>query len=72
MLEYLLRQKGDKILDYLTTKELAELKGCSERHATRLVKDGKIKGEIKFDFVIKQERYFIAVRTLPEDLQAKY
>ena len=59
-------------MDYLTTKELAELKGCSERHAKRLVKDGKIKGEIKFDSVIKQERYFIAVRTLPEDLQAKY
>lgn len=35
-------------------------------------KNGKIKAEIKFDPEIKQERYFIPVETLPEDLQAKY
>lgn len=59
-------------MEYLTAKELSELKGCSERHAKRLVKEGKIKAEIKFDFEIKQERYFIPVVNLPNDLQAKY
>lgn len=59
-------------MDYLTAKELSELKGCSERHAKRLVKNGKIKAEIKFDPEIKQERYFIPVSTLPDDLQTKY
>ncbi|MDE5854049.1 MAG: DDE-type integrase/transposase/recombinase [Ruminococcus sp.] len=59
-------------MDYLTAKELSELKGCSERHAKRLVKNGKIKAEIKFDPEIKQERYFIPVSALPEDFQAKY
>lgn len=57
---------------YLTVKELAELKSCSIQHIKKLAKDGKIKAEIKFDTEIKQERYFIPVENLPEDLQAKY
>lgn len=59
-------------MNYLTVKELSELKGCSERHAKRLIKEGKIKAEIKFDPEIKQERYFIPVEKMPENLQAKY
>lgn len=68
---YLLQQKGDK-MDYLTIKELAQLKGCSERHAKRIVKEGKIQAEMQIDPMIKQERYMIPISTLPEDLQAKY
>lgn len=59
-------------MDYLTVKEVAGLKGCSMQYMKKLAKDGKIKAEIKFDPKIKQERYFIPVETLPEDLQAKY
>ncbi|MCM1008757.1 MAG: hypothetical protein NC485_12715 [Ruminococcus flavefaciens] len=59
-------------MDYLTVKELAELKGCSERHAKRIIKEGKIQAEMRIDPEIKQERYMIPVSTLPEDLKAKY
>ncbi len=59
-------------MDYLTVKELAELKGCSERHAKRIVKEGKIQAEMQVDPEIKQERYMIPVSTLPDDLKAKY
>lgn len=59
-------------MDYLTVKELAELKGCSERHAKRIVKEGKIQAEMQIDPEIKQERYMIPVSTLPEDLKTKY
>lgn len=59
-------------MDYLTVKELAELKGCSLRHAQRIINEEKIKAEIQFDAEIKQERYMIPVSTLPKDLQAKY
>ena len=40
-------------MDYLTVKELAELKGCSERHAKRIVKEGKIQAEMQIDPEIK-------------------
>lgn len=59
-------------MDYLTAKELAELKGCSERHAKRIIKEGKVQAEMQIDPNIKQERYMIPVSTLPEDLKAKY
>lgn len=59
-------------MNYLTVKETAELKGCSIQYMKKLAKNGKIKAEIKFDPEIKQERYFIPVETLPENLQAKY
>ena len=45
-------------MDYLTVKEVAELKNCSERYIKRLAKNGKIKAEVKFDPEIKQERLF--------------
>lgn len=64
--------RKEENVDYLTVKELAELKGCSERHAKRIVKEGKIQAEMQIDPEIKQERYMIPVSTLPEDLKAKY
>lgn len=59
-------------MDYLTVKELAELKGCSERYAKRIVKDGKINAEMQKNPETKKIRYMIPVTTLPEDLKAKY
>ncbi len=64
--------RKEKNVDYLTVKELAELKGCSERYIKQIAKSGKIKAEIQFDNEIKQERYMIPVSTLPDDLKAKY
>ena len=58
-------------MDYLTMKEVADLKGCSWQNIQRLVKNGKLnfvqemgnKGRMK---------YLISVSALPEDLQARY
>lgn len=59
-------------MDYLTVKETSELKGCSVRYINRLIKNGKMQAEIRFDDTIKQNCYFIPISALPEDLQAKY
>lgn len=59
-------------MDYLTVKETSELKGCSIRYINRLIKNGKMQAEMRFDDTIKQNCYFIPISALPEDLQAKY
>lgn len=59
-------------MDYLTVKETAELKGCSVRYINRLIQNGKMQAEIRFDDTIKQNRYFISISALSEDLQSKY
>lgn len=59
-------------MDYLTVKEAAELKGCSERYMKRLAKNGKIQAEMQMDSEIKQMRYMIPVSALPENLQLKW
>lgn len=58
-------------MDYLTVKEVAELKGCSERYVKKLCKDGKI--QTKQELSCKgRMKYLIPVEALSEDLQAKY
>ena len=59
-------------MDYLTVKEVAELKGCSERYIKKLCKDGAIQSEIKLHPQNKQPCYMILITSLSEDLQAKY
>lgn len=59
-------------MEYLTVKELAELKGCSERYIQRLVKSNKIVAEEHINPSNKQTCYSIAISSLPDDLQAKY
>lgn len=59
-------------MEYLTVKNLAELKGCSIQYLKRIIKAGKIHAEMRIDPEIKQERYMIPVSTLPEDLKSKY
>lgn len=59
-------------MDYLTVKELAELKGCSERYIQRLIKTNKIVAEERINPSNKQICYFIAVPVLSKALQAKY
>lgn len=58
-------------MDYLTMKEVADLKSCSWQNIQRLVKNGKL------DFIQEigskgRMKYMIPVSSLPEDLQAKY
>lgn len=59
-------------MDYLTVKETAELKGCSERYIKTLCKDSKIKADLQPHPQNKQLCYMIPVSALPEDLQARY
>lgn len=59
-------------MDYLTVKEAAELKGCSERYIKKLCKEGAIKAEVKLHPQNKQPCYMIPVSALPENLQSKW
>lgn len=59
-------------MDKLTVREFAELKGCSERHARRLLIAGQIAYEVADDPLNKIKQYLIPASALPESLQAKY
>lgn len=71
-------------MEYLTTRELAELRGCSERYINRLIQEGKIsarqisseKGTKKYQIPLSslepslQKRWYQAhKRTLPSELR---
>ncbi|MDE7365145.1 MAG: Mu transposase C-terminal domain-containing protein [Ruminococcus sp.] len=58
-------------MDYLSTKQVAELKGCKERYIQKLCKDGKIEA-IQVTSSKDRMKYLIPVSALSEDLQAKY
>lgn len=58
-------------MEYLSVKEVAELKGCSERHLQRLIKSG----EIIADEILNSNnktKYLINIDTLPDNLREKY
>lgn len=59
-------------MDYLTVKETAELKGCSERYIRKLIGNGDIFSESIINISNGHTCYSIPVSSLPEDLQAKY
>lgn len=58
-------------MDYITVKDAAELKGCSERYIKMLCKDSKIQCNIVINDK-NRPRYMIPVTALPENLQTKY
>ncbi|MDE6781618.1 MAG: Mu transposase C-terminal domain-containing protein, partial [Ruminococcus sp.] len=58
-------------MDYLTVKETAELKGCSERYIKQICKDDKIETIQEINCKGRM-KYLIPVSALSEDLQAKY
>lgn len=59
-------------MDYLTVKEVAELKGCSERYIQRLCKSGKIEYSFQNDPNNNQQSYIIPIATLSDNLQQRY
>ena len=59
-------------MDYLTVKEVAELKGCSDRYVKTLCKTGKLQAEQHTHPQNKGMCYMIPVTSLNETLQAKY
>ena len=59
-------------MDYLTVKEYAELKGCTERYIQKKIQNGEIYAEQRPHPQNKRMCYMIPVSTLSEELQAKY
>ncbi len=58
-------------MDYLTVKEVAELKGCSEQYVQKIIKDGKIESQVEYNEK-NRPKYLVPVSALPEPLQMKY
>lgn len=59
-------------MDYLTVKEMAELKGCSPQYVKKLCQNGKLQAEQHTHPQNKGMCYMIPVTSLDETLQAKY
>lgn len=57
---------------YLSVKELAELKGCSERNVRDQIKKGKIYSDQIVNDKNRHNCYSIPLSSLPEELQLKY
>lgn len=61
-----------KYMDYLSVKETAEIKSCSERYIKKLCKDGKLEAVQQPHPQNKCMCYMIPVTALSEQEQAKY
>lgn len=58
-------------MDYLTTAEYAELKGCSERYIREIVKEGKLPAE-RIVGKKGKAKYMIPVSAASENIKSKY
>lgn len=59
-------------MEYLTVKEVAELKGCSIRYIRQLIQSQKLQAEETVNKQNNKKQYVIPVSALPEELQTKY
>lgn len=59
-------------MTYLSTAEVAEIKGCSLRYVQQLVQNGKLRGETKDNAANNRTEYIIPLTALPQDLQLKW
>lgn len=59
-------------MEYLTTAEVAELKGCSLQYVQKCIKDGKIKASVKESAANNRTEYAVMLSDLPEKLRIKY
>lgn len=59
-------------MDYLTVKEVAELKGCSMQALQKRIKDGKLQAEHQVHPQNKRMCYMIPLSALPDELQQRY
>ena len=58
-------------MEYLTVKEVAELKGCSERYVKKTIQEGKLEAEQTVNEK-NRPKYLIPVSALPRELQSRY
>lgn len=59
-------------MEYLSVKEVAELKGCSERYVRTLIKNGKLNVVERVNQRNNKKEYVFDVDTLPDNLREKY
>ena len=59
-------------MEYLTVKEVAELKGCTARYIKRIAQQGKIEAVQELNPDNNCMQYKIPITSLPENLQLKY
>ena len=59
-------------MDFLTVKEMADLKGCSVQYIKKLAHDGKIQTVQEINMQNNCMQYMIPVAALPEELKQKY
>lgn len=59
-------------MEYLTVKEVAELKGCSERYVQKLCKCGRLDAIIQEHPQNHKFCHMIPVASLPDDLKSRY
>lgn len=59
-------------MNYVTTEQYAEIKGCSVQHVQKQIKDGKIKALLNDKAANNRKEYIIPLSTLPEDILLKY
>lgn len=59
-------------MEYLTVKEIAELKGCSIQYVKRIAKEGKLEAIQELNPDNNCMQYKIPVSALPEELKDKY
>lgn len=59
-------------MEYLSVKDVAELKGCGERYIQRIIKEGKLQAVQNENPANHFKEYLIPFSGLPEDLQSKY
>lgn len=62
---------GGDNLDFLTVKEVAELKGCSERYIQNCISKGKIEAKAELNSKGKT-KFLVPVSVLPDELKGKY
>lgn len=60
------------IMEFLTVKELAALKGCSVRYIKRIAQEGKLEAIQELNPDNNCMQYKIPVSALPDDLKEKY
>ena len=59
-------------MEYLTVREVAELKGCSERYIKRIAKEGKLSAIQEINPQNNCMQYKIPVTALPDELKSRY
>ncbi len=57
---------------YLTTAEVADLKGCSLQYVQKCIKEGKIKASVRETAANNRTEYCILLTDLPEKMQIKW